>query len=189
MVEKVDSNVLDAACRGAGEGLKLSLNVMAMLIAFVALVAMVNFILAWFHSFFLPAEIVSDPDQLAAAAISLEAILGVFFCPLAWVMGVEWGDALIVGRLLGEKIVLNEFYAFASLAELKDQLSPRSTMIATYALCGFANFSSIAIQIGGIGALEPSIRTRLAQLGLRSMIGGALAAMMTATIAGVLIAQ
>lgn len=172
-VVRQDVNVLDAACRGATEGLKLALNVGAVILAFVAIIYAIN----WLLSF---ASVGSQP-------LSLERMLGWLFAPLAWVMGVEWKDAQLVGMLLGKKTVLNEFLAYSDLMQLKDQLSPRSVVIATYALCGFANFGSIAIQIGGVSTLVPSRRDDFARLGLRAMIGGALATFMTATIAGIMI--
>lgn len=171
-VPRADFNLLDAACRGASEGLKLALNVGAMLIAFVALVAMINWFLA-----LLPA--------VAGEPLSLERILGWLCAPLAFVMGVPWEDCLKVGMLLGKKTVLNEFLAYMDLVAMRDQLSERSFIIATYALCGFANFGSIAVLIGGLSALEPGRRRDFARYGLRSMIGGNLAAFMTGTVAGI----
>ena len=174
-VPKTDSNVLDAACRGAGEGLKLALNIAAMIIAFIALVHLCNWILG-------------ACPLVDGQPLSLERILGWVFAPLAWVMGIEWKDAQTVGTLLGEKTVFNEFIAYQHLAgEMKHTLSPRSVTIATYALCGFANFGSIAVMIGGISGLVPERRRDFAKLGLKSMIGGTLAAFMTASIAGMLI--
>lgn len=169
-------NAFEAACKGASEGLKLALNVAAMLIAFIALVALVNVLLG-------------SLGQLVGLEISVEKILSYIFTPLAWTMGVPWEDCAAVGRLLGEKMVINEFLAYAHLGEMiKDgALSERARTITTYALCGFANFSSVAIQIGGIGELEPSKKSVFAIYGLRSMIGGTLAAFMTACIAGILI--
>jgi len=181
-VPKIDANLIDAACRGATDGLKLALNVAAMLIAFLALLACINWMLSgisgWLFSVL----------GIAAEPLTLERILGWLFCPLAWVIGVPWQDAQIVGMLLGKKLVLNELLAYQDLLRLKEELSsPRSLVIATYALCGFANFASVAILVGGVGGLVPSRRKELAQLGLRAMIGGALATLMTACIAGVLI--
>lgn len=173
-VETGDTNVLDAACRGASEGLQLALNVGAMLIAFVALAALVN---AAFG--LLPA--------VAGAPLTMERALGWVFAPIAWAIGVDGKDARAVGMLLGKKMFLNEFIAYVDLKSLKGTLSPRSFTLATYALCGFANFASIAIQIGGIGALVPKRRKDLARLGLRAMLGGTLATNMTACIAGLLI--
>ena len=171
-VARPDVNILDAACRGAAEGLKLALNVAAMLIAFIALVTLVNWMLV-------------PTGYLLGEALTLQRIFGWLFSPVAWIMGVEWKDAHSVGILLGEKTVVNEFVAFSNLA--KYELSPRSFTIATYALCGFANFGSIAVMIGGVSGLAPERRKDFAKYGLRSMIGGALAAFMTASIAGMLI--
>ncbi|MCC7124329.1 MAG: NupC/NupG family nucleoside CNT transporter [Acidobacteria bacterium] len=167
-VEKTDVNIIDAAGRGTGEGLHLALNVGAMLISFVALIALVNAI-------------------LSVAGLSLQQIFGWVFAPVAWSLGVPWRDAAAVGNLLGTRMVLNEFIAFAELGTLKDTLDPRSFTIATFALCGFANFSSIGIQIGGIGALVPERRHDLARLGLRAMLAGTLANFITAIIVGFLL--
>jgi len=172
---ETDVNLLDAACRGASEGLHLSLNVMGMLIAFIALISMVNY------------GLTSVSTLVTGTPITLEVLLGYIFSPFAFLMGVPEKDILQVGSLLGVKTTVNEFVAFMNLAQIKDTLEPRSQMIATYALCGFASFSSIAIQIGGIGALVPSRRSDLAKLGLRAMVGGTIASFMTATIAGMLI--
>lgn len=171
-VPRQDVNLLDAACRGASEGLKLALNVGAMLVAFVGLVAMVNWFLAS-----LPA--------VGGQPVTLERLLGYVCAPLALAMGVSWEDCLAVGMLLGKKTVLNEFLAYTDLVAMKDQLSPRSFIIATYALCGFSNLGSIAVLIGGLSALEPSRRSDFARYGFRSMIGGNLAAFMTGTVAGI----
>jgi CNT family concentrative nucleoside transporter len=177
IVPKQDVNVIDAAGRGAIEGLHLSLNVAGMLIAFIALVALINGVFGYVHgqAFWFPQ--------------SLDKLLGWIFSPIAWAMGVSWKDSLTVGNLLGTRMVLNEFVAFAKLGEpgVGSSLDPRSFVIVTYALCGFANFSSIAIQIGGIGSLAPSRRGDLARLGMRAMIAGTLANFLTATIAGMLL--
>jgi len=177
VVPKQDVNVIDAAGRGAIEGLHLSLNVAGMLIAFIALVALVNGIFGYVHGVW------------AWFPASLDIVLGYIFRPIAWAMGVSWKDSLTVGNLLGTRMVLNEFVAFVKLGEpgVGSTLDHRSFVITTYALCGFANFSSIAIQIGGIGSLAPSRRGDLARLGLRAMIAGTLANFLTATIAGVLL--
>jgi CNT family concentrative nucleoside transporter len=177
VVPKQDVNIIDAAGRGAIEGLHLSLNVAGMLIAFIALVALMNGMFGYVHS------------MLAWFPASLDIVLGWVFRPIAWAMGVSWKDSLTVGNLLGTRMVLNEFVAFAKLGEpgIGSSLDPRSFVIVTYALCGFANFSSIAIQIGGIGSLAPSRRGDLARLGLRAMIAGTLANFLTATIAGMLL--
>jgi concentrative nucleoside transporter, CNT family len=167
-VEMTDVNVIDAAGRGTGEGLHLALNVGAMLISFLALVALVNHLLGFAH-------------------LSMQQIFGWVFAPVAWSMGVPWRDAPIIGNLLGTRMVLNEFVAYSQLGPLKATLDPKSFTIATFALCGFANFSSIGIQIGGIGALAPNRRHDLARLGLRAMFAGTLANFMTATIAGFLL--
>jgi len=167
-VETTDVNVIDAAGRGTGEGLHLALNVGAMLISFLALIALLNAILGLVH-------------------LSLPQIFGWVFSPVAWSMGVPWRDAPTVGNLLGTRMVLNEFVAYSQLGPLKGSLDPKSFTICTYALCGFANFSSIGIQIGGIGALAPNRRHDLARLGLRAMFAGTLANFMTATIAGFLL--
>ena len=167
-VENTDVNVIDAAGRGTGEGLHLALNVGAMLISFLALIALLNALLGLVH-------------------LSLPQIFGWVFSPIAWSMGVPWKDAPVIGNLLGTRMALNEFVAYAQLGPLKDSLDPKSFVICTYALCGFANFSSIGIQIGGIGALAPNRRHDLARLGLRAMLAGTLANFMTATIAGFLL--
>lgn len=186
-VEINDANVLEAAAGGAADGLKLALNVGAMLLAFLALLAVVNWILSGIGQ-------IGDLNGIIASAtngrfdgLSLEAIFGYVFSPLAWSMGVESADVLSFGQLLGEKIAVNEFLAYTSLAGLEGVMSERSVIIGTYALCGFANFSSIAIQIGGIGGIAPERRSEIASLGVKAVIGGALASWMTATIAGILI--
>lgn len=168
-------NGLDAVCRGAGDGAMLSLNVMAMLIAFVALVALVNALLSWGQG----VAGVSHP-------ILLEHVLGWINAPFAWLLGVPAVDCQAVGQILGERIVLNEFVGYLSLSQKLDTLQPRSVTLATYALCGFANFASIAIQIGGIGSLVPERRADLARLGFKAMIGGLIACYLTACIVGIL---
>ena len=178
-VEKVTANVIDAAASGAADGLKLALNVGAMLLAFIALIALVNAPLTWIGDISGLAEMLGKPTNLAN-------LLGFVLAPIAWLIGVPWGDAVTVGGLIGEKVVLNEFVAYAHLSEIKATLSPQAALISTYALCGFANFSSIAIQIGGIGGIAPERRADLARFGLKAVLGGSLATFMTATIAGVL---
>jgi CNT family concentrative nucleoside transporter len=173
-VEKTDVNVIDAAGRGTGEGLHLALNVGAMLISFLALIALVNAMLG--H--------VPVPG---GGYLSLERIFGWVFAPVAWAMGVPWRDAPTIGNLLGTRMALNEFVAYSKLGPLKNALDPKSFTIATFALCGFANFSSIGMQIAGIGGLAPNRRHDLARLGLRAMFAGTLANFMTATIAGFLL--
>jgi len=179
-VEQTDVNVIDAAGRGTTEGLHLALNVAAMLISFLALIALVNALLGFLGTHV--GGLVGHPVTL-----SLEMIFGWVFAPIAWCMGVPWRDAFTVGNLLGTRMALNEFVAYSQLGALKDTLDPRSFTIATFALCGFANFSSIGIQIGGIGALAPERRHDLARLGFRAMIAGTLANFLTATIAGFLL--
>jgi len=176
-VEKTAVNVIDAAAQGAGDGLHLALNIGGMLIAFLALIAMVNGILGWVHT--LPA--------MGWMPGSLEKLFGLIFAPIAWLLGVPWKDCPTIGDLLGTRLVLNEFVSFLKLGPLKSTLDPRSFTIATYALCGFANFSSIAIQIGGIGALAPTRKSDLARLGLRAVAAGTMANFMSACIAGMLL--
>lgn len=176
-VERPGVNIIDAAARGASDGAMLAINVGAMLIAFIALIAMSNGILGWLAA--LPG--------MAWLPSSLERIFGILFAPVAWLMGVSWHDAFSVGNLLGTRLVLNEFVAFMQLGPMKAQLDPRSFVIATYALCGFANFSSIAIQIGGIGGLAPNRKSDLARFGLRAVAAGTMANFMSACIAGMLL--
>jgi CNT family concentrative nucleoside transporter len=179
-VEKTDVNVIDAVGRGTGEGLHLALNVGAMLISFLALVALLNAGLG----------LVGEGLQRTigiGSGLSLQLVLGYAFAPIAWALGVPWHDASTIGNLLGTRMVLNEFVAYSQLGPLKATLDPKSFTIATFALCGFANFSSIGIQIGGIGALAPERRHDLARLGLRAMLAGTFANFLTATIAGMLL--
>ena len=176
-VENTAVNVIDAAAQGAGDGLRLVLNIAAMLIAFLALIAMLNGMLHWAHT--LP--------LLGWLPESLEKIFGIVFAPVAWVMGVPWHDASAIGNLLGTRLVTNEFVAFVQLGPMQKTLDPRSFTIATYALCGFANLSSIAIQIGGIGALAPNRKSDLARLGIRAVAAGSMANFMSACIAGMLL--
>ncbi len=176
-VEKPGVNIIDAAARGAGEGLQLALNIAGMLIAFLALIALANGVLGW----------VNQLPGMSWLPPSMQEIFGYLFAPIAWLMGVSWKDAQIVGNLLGTRLVLNEFVAFLQLGPIKEQLDPRSFVISTYALCGFANFSSIAIQIGGIGALAPTRKSDLARLGLKAVAAGTMANFMSACIAGMLI--
>ena len=173
-MERETVNGIDALCRGASDGMTLAINVMAMLIAFVATVALANYLLS------LSLQWVDVQD-----AKPLQTVLGWLNAPFAWLMGVPWEDCKIVGSILGERIVLNEFIGYLNLSKAQG-LQPESITITTYALCGFANFSSIAIQIGGIGALAESRRAELARLGFKAMIGGVLACYCTASIAGIL---
>ncbi|MSR36841.1 MAG: NupC/NupG family nucleoside CNT transporter [Gemmatimonadetes bacterium] len=177
-VEKLDVNVIDAAARGASEGLSLALNVGAMLIAFIALVAMANGLVSL------------AAGWVGLEGITIERLLGWVMAPIAWIMGVPWRDAPLVGELLGIKTVLNEFVAYLRLSTLLGEnspLAPRSILIASYALCGFANFSSIAMQIGGLGGMAPTRRHDISRLGMRAMIGGSIATFMTATMAGMML--
>ena len=177
-VDRPDVNVIDAAARGASEGLFLALNVGAMLLAFIALTYMLNGLLGW------------AGGLVGWEGLTLELILGWVLAPLAWLMGVPWADAPTVASLMGVKTVLNEFVAYFQLADTlsgEHGLEPRSIIIVTYALSGFANFSSIAIQIGGIGGIAPSRRQDLSRIGLRAMVGGSIAAFMTATVAGMIL--
>jgi CNT family concentrative nucleoside transporter len=174
-IPKTDVNVVAAAARGTGEGLHLMLNVIAMLIAFIALVALVNGIFGWAHG------------KLEWFPADLQTVLGWIGQPIAWVLGVSWKDSAVIGALLGTRAVLNEFIAFAQLGPLKDSLDPRSFTIASFALAGFANVSSVGIQIGGIGALVPERKPDLARLGFRAMLAGTLANFISAAIAGLLL--
>jgi len=173
-IPRTDANLIGAAARGTSEGLQLALNVAAMLISFLALVALFNAIL-------------TKLGMLFGVPLSMERILGWFFMPLATAMGVPLKDASVVGGLLGTRMVLNELIAYQQLGQLKAMLDPKSVIIATYALCGFANFSSIGIQIGGIGALAPERKDDLARLGPRALLAGTFANFMTACIAGMLL--
>jgi CNT family concentrative nucleoside transporter len=182
-VERVDANAIDAATRGTSEGVMLAINVGAMLIAFTALVALVNAFIGWLS--------VQTGLAPVTSPLTLQRILGHGFAPFAWLAGVSWQDAPDVGSLLGVKTVLNELIAYN---DMKDRfiadpafISPRSALIATYALCGFANFASIGIQVGGIGLMAPTRRHELSRLGLLAMLGGALASLMTAAVIGVLV--
>lgn len=189
-VEKTTANVIDAAATGAGDGLKLAMNVGAMLLAFIALIALLNGPIQWLGTTTWGGSGSLNGWLSGMAghdvALSLQTIFGWILSPIAWLIGVPWQDATLVGSFIGEKVVINEFVAYVDLSKHTDQLLPQSRLIATYALCGFANFSSIAIQIGGIGGLAPGRRADLARLGLRAVLGGSLATFMTATIAGVL---
>jgi len=170
-----NENVLGAIARGTTDGLHLALNVAAMLISFLALVALLNGIMGWTHS------------HVAWFPSSLERILGTLFAPVAWIIGVPRQDCGAIGSLLGTRMVLNELVAFSQLGPQKAMLDPRSFTIATFALCGFANLSSIGIQIGGIGALAPNKKGELARLGIRAMLAGTMANLMSASIAGMLL--
>jgi len=168
-----ESNVLGAIARGTVDGLHLALNVGAMLIVFLALLALVNAMMGWVHLY------------IGWFPYNLQEVLGWMFSPVAWLIGIPWHDARAIGNLLGTRMVLNEFVAFAQLGTIKGSLDPRSFTIATFALCGFANFSSIGIQIGGIGALAPEQRSQLAKFGIRAMLAGTMANLIFASIVGI----
>lgn len=183
-VEKTSSNIIDAAAGGAADGLRLALNIGAMLLAFIALIAMINAPLTWLGD-------VTGLSGLLGRPTDLSTLFGYVLAPIAWVIGVPWQDATTVGGLIGQKVVINEFVAYLQLAEIVNckadtMLTNQAVLISTYALCGFANFSSIAIQIGGIGGLAPERRADLARFGLRAVLGGSITTFMTATIAGVI---
>jgi CNT family concentrative nucleoside transporter len=177
VVERPGVNIIVAASRGAADGLHLALNVGAMLIAFIGLIALVNGILMALHY----------TRFLGWLPGSLQEILGRIFAPVAWLLGVKWKDCATVGNLLGTRLILNEFVAYADLGKIGATLDPRSFVISTYALCGFANLSSVAIQVGGIGALAPARKSDLARLGLKAVACGTMANFMSACIAGMML--
>ena len=182
--EKIGSNELEAISNGTSDGLKLAINVGAMLLVFIALMALCNAIMGWFGGFFSINEYISANTPYDN--LSFEFLLGYIGRPLVWIMGIDWADSLYVGELLGIKTVLNEFVAYPRLGEFKDagEISERSIIMSTYLLCGFANFASIGIQIGGIGSLIPSRKGLLSKLGMRALIGGTIACILTATVVG-----
>ncbi len=198
-VEKESKNIIDAAAAGASDGMKLAINIAAMLLAFVALIAMVNGLMSWIGdlhtSNYQSINMMLNNGAIGEAQtvkLNLGLILGYVLAPIAWVIGIEWDDAVIAGGLIGQKVVLNEFIAYLQLSQTPvgdapGAISENSRLILTYALCGFANFASIAIQIGGIGSIAPERRGDLARFGMRAVLGGSIATLMTATIAGVLI--
>jgi CNT family concentrative nucleoside transporter len=177
-------NVIDAAARGAGAGLGLALNIGAMLIAFIGLIALINLILGAGSDLLIGRQYLAEP-------ITLQRIFGYAFAPLAWIMGAtSWSDALAVGQLLGTRLVMNEFVAYDQMMKVlvpQGLISPRGVTIATYALCGFANFGSVAILIGGLGAIDPDRKALIARLAVRAVISGLLACFMTACYAGMLV--
>lgn len=175
-VPRTTANSIDAVCRGAGDGFYLSVNICAMLIGFIAIISLANYVFAW-----------AQTHVGVAQPWTIQTVFGWVNAPFAWLMGVPAQDCRAVGQFLGERIVLNEFVGYLDLTNHAKDLDPRSFMIATYALCGFANFGSIAIQVGGIGSLAPERRSEMAQMGFRAMIGGLLAAYMTACLAGFLL--
>ena len=175
MVKDDSANVVDAASKGAIDGLGLVLNIAAIILAFVALIALVNGLIGWIGGWF------------GFSDLSLQTILGYIFAPVAVIIGVPWGESVIAGSLIGQKIILNEFVAFTSMSPLLPELSAKTTAIVTFALCGFANISSIAILIGGIGGMAPNRKHDIARLGWKSVLGGTLANLLSATIAGLLL--
>ena len=189
--DKIGSNILDAIANGTTEGLQLAMNVAAMLLVFVAFIAMINGILGWVGN------ITSLNDWMAANTpynkFSLEAVLGYMFAPLMWLIGVAKEDMALMGQLLGIKLAASEFVGYIQLSELKNATNEvhltynKSVIMATYMLCGFANFASIGIQIGGIGSIAPSQRKTLSEFGIKALIGGTIASLMSATIAGMII--
>jgi concentrative nucleoside transporter, CNT family len=194
--EKAASNVIEAAASGASDGLMLALNVGAMLLAFIALIALINALLGWLGNPTFGDYYLWDLNAAIERAsggrfdgLSFQSLFGFLFAPFAWAIGIESRDILLFGSLLGQKVAVNEFVAYLDLSALKDQLTPRSVTMATYALCGFANFSSIAIQIGGVGGLAPERRGEIASLGLRAVLAGSLATALSATIAGILLGR
>ncbi len=185
--QEVGNNLLDAISRGTTDGLKLAINVGAMLLVFTAFIAMLNYLfINWIGAPTGLNEYVVNQTNGRFEGFNIEYVLGMLFAPLAWLLGVASEDVLLVGQLLGLKTTLNEFFAYAALEGIKDQISYKSLLIATYALCGFANFASIGIQIGGIGAIAPSQRKTLTEFGIKALIGGTVACFLTAAIAGAL---
>ena len=188
--ENIGKNVLDSISNGTSEGLKLAVNVAAMLLVFIAFIAMFNFISAKIGSWTNLNEKVFELTNGQYKQLSLQFILGYIFAPLMWLIGVNVHDIAIVGRLLGEKLIMTEFIGYVSLADLKEAgafFQEKSIIMATYMLCGFANFASVGIQIGGIGALAPNKRLLLTQFGMRALLGGTLASLMSATIVGIIL--
>jgi len=189
--EKIGANLLDAISNGTTEGLKLAVNVGAMLLVFVAFIAMLNGIFGWFGDITSINEWVANNS--AYEKLSLEAILGTIFAPLMWLIGIAKEDITLMGQLLGIKLASSEFVGYTQLAELKNMSSAphftfnKSVIMATYMLCGFANFASIGIQIGGIGSLAPSQRKTLSKFGMKAVLGGSLASLLSATIAGMIL--
>lgn len=187
--EKIGTNILDAVSIGTRDGLKLAVNVGVMLLVFTAFMFMFNAMSLQIGEWTNLNALIFEKTDGRFAGLTLQYVLGLLFSPIAWILGVDWKDAVLVGQLLGEKTILNEFYAYATLGQLKAQgmfINYKSVIIATYALCGFANFASIGIQIGGIGALAPNQQGTLASLGAKALIGGTIACFMTAAIAGML---
>lgn len=192
-VVNTSANLVDAAAHGASDGLRIGMNVVAMLVAFIALIAMTNAALGLAGAGLARCGLHADAVGIDLAHLSLQDIFGVLFAPVAWLLGVPWQDAHIVGRLMGQKLVINEFVAYTDMSNMLKHLTPgpsigpHAELIATFALCGFANFSSIAMQVGGIGEIAPSRRQDLARLGFRALTCGTLASYLSATLAGLLV--
>ncbi len=188
--DRIGDNILDSITNGTGEGLRLAANVAAMLLVFIAFIAMFNFIVGRLGDLANLNPIIAEATDGRYESLSLQFILGYTFAPIMWLIGVSLPDITLVGRLLGEKVIMTEFIGYVSLAELKEAnafADPKSIIMATYLLCGFANFASIGIQIGGIGSLAPTKRVLLSQFGLRALLGGTLAGLMSATIVGMIL--
>jgi CNT family concentrative nucleoside transporter len=187
--EKIGSNVLDAVSNGTVDGLKLAVNVGAMLIAFIALMAVINALLGYIGGLIQLNDVINTATAGKYTSLSLQFILGYVFAPVAWLIGVQTADITLFGQLVGEKTILNEFVAYGSLSGMKNAgvfASQKTILMASFALCGFANFASIGIQIGGIGALAPEQKRNLSELGFRALIGGTLVSLINACIAGAL---
>lgn len=188
--EKIGNNILDSITNGTGEGLRLAANVAAMLLVFIAFIAMFNFIVGRAGDIFNLNPLIAEATNGRYDTLSLQFILGYTFAPFMWLIGVALPDITLLGRLLGEKIIMTEFIGYVSLAELKEAnafADPKSIIMATYLLCGFANFASIGIQIGGIGSLAPNRKVLLSQFGMRALLGGTMAGLMSATIVGMIL--
>jgi CNT family concentrative nucleoside transporter len=174
--EKAHANVIDAAATGAADGMKLALNVGAMVLAFVGLIALLNGLLGWVAGFF------------GLDGLTLQLVIGYLFQPLAWLIGVSWGEAQLAGSFIGQKLVINEFVAYLDFVRYQDELTEKTQVIVTIALCGFANFASIAVLLGGLGSIAPNRRSDIAELGLKALLAATLANLMSAAIAGVFFA-
>ncbi|MDZ4708071.1 MAG: nucleoside transporter C-terminal domain-containing protein [Saprospiraceae bacterium] len=185
--DQAGANALDAISRGTTDGLRLAVNVGAMLLAFMAFIYLFNHFLDWIGTVTNLNETIKNATSGTYTSLSIQYLLGMICAPIAWLIGVPAQDMVAVGQLIGEKMALNEFVAYTSLANMKDTLAPASVIIATYALCGFSNFASIGIQIGGVGSIAPGQRKNLIELGLRAMIAGTIACLMTAAIARMII--
>jgi len=188
--EKIGANVLDAISNGTSDGLKLAFNVGAMLLVFTALVAMLNGMFGYIGGLTGLNDLVANATDNRYTCFNLQFLFGFLFAPIAWLLGVSSQDIMLVGQVIGEKTVLNEFFAYVTLGDMKTNAvlsNPKSAIIATYALCGFANFASIGIQIGGISAIAPAQRRTLSELGVKALIGGTVACLLTAAVAGILL--